>query len=251
MAIGRPEMILFDYGGTLLCEPDWDLLRGEKAVFEHVIRNPNHYTPEEVSAWERQFFQSLKGIRDAGAELTEIQMLRLKYEIHGIKLDISYEEAEWILWEHTAPMTEKCVYPNIQKVLEFLREQRIRTGVISNIGWTGAALARRIHTLLPENHFEFILASSDYGIRKPDARLFQVALAKAELAPEKIWFCGDTKDTDMEGARRVGMTPVYYQGRMSGDNKPADKPDIAGADCAVIGDWTELAEMIRDAGPGS
>ena len=103
---------------------------------------------------------------------------------------------------------------------------------------------------MPENHFEFILASSDYGIRKPDARLFQVALAKAGLPPEKIWFCGDTVDTDMEGARRAGMTPVYYRGRMEGDSKRADKTIPAGADCAVIGDWMELADMIRDADSG-
>ena len=40
--MAKPEMILFDYGGTLLCEPDWDLQRGEEAVFEHVVENPGH-----------------------------------------------------------------------------------------------------------------------------------------------------------------------------------------------------------------
>ena len=28
--MAEPKMILFDYGGTLLCEPDWDHLRGKK-----------------------------------------------------------------------------------------------------------------------------------------------------------------------------------------------------------------------------
>ena len=57
MTITRPRMILFDYGGTLLCEPEWDMLRGEKALFEHVVSNPHHYTPEELCSWEREYFQ--------------------------------------------------------------------------------------------------------------------------------------------------------------------------------------------------
>ena len=104
MTITRPRMILFDYGGTLLCEPEWDMLRGEKALFEHVVSNPHHYTPEELCSWEKEYFQSLQPVRDLGAEPTEIQMLRLKYELHGIKLDIPYEEAEFIFWDHTAPL---------------------------------------------------------------------------------------------------------------------------------------------------
>ena len=82
----KPKMVLFDYCGTLLCEPGWDMLRGEKALFEHVTLNPHRYTPEELFSWEKNYFLSLQPVRDLGAEPTEIQMLRLKYELHGIKL---------------------------------------------------------------------------------------------------------------------------------------------------------------------
>ena len=88
----KPKMVLFDYVGTLLCEPGWDMLRGEKALFEHVTLNPHRYTPEELCSWEKNYFLSLQPVRDLGAEPTEIQMLRLKYEFQGIKLDISYYE---------------------------------------------------------------------------------------------------------------------------------------------------------------
>ena len=244
--MARPEMILFDYGGTLLREPGWDLLRGEEAVFRHVAYNPRRCTPEDLCAWEKNYFQSLQMVRDAGAELTEIQLLRLKYESHGIRLDISYEEAEWILWEHTAPITEACVCPHIREVLGVLREKGIRTGVISNIGWTGAALSRRIHTLLPGHAFECILASSDYGIRKPDGRLFQVALVRAELRPEQVWFCGNTWDKDIEGARAAGMKAVFYQGpgEGRGGNVPQFPEDRG---ILVISDWLELPDRLEEA----
>lgn len=31
-----PKMIIFDYGHTLCCEPGWDALRGERALFEYI-----------------------------------------------------------------------------------------------------------------------------------------------------------------------------------------------------------------------
>ena len=101
----KPKMILFDYGGTLLCEPEWDMLRGERALFKHVVANPHHFTPEQLCSWEKEYFQSLQPVRDLGADPTEIQMLRLKYALHGIKLGIPYEEQAFIFWVHTARQT--------------------------------------------------------------------------------------------------------------------------------------------------
>lgn len=244
MITGRPKMILFDYGGTLLCEPEWDMLRGEKALFEHIVSNPHHYTPEELCSWEKEYFQSLQPVRDLGAEPTEIQMLRLKYELHGIKLDISYEEAEFTFWDHTAPMTEKCLYPNIRELLNYLHDSNIRTGVISNIGWTGSALQRRINTLLQDHHFEFILASSDYGLRKPDKRLFQVALEKAALNPEDVWFCGDTYDKDIEGAHAAGIYAVFYQGYADGSARRPLQNSI-NVPIPVISDWNDFIGILK------
>jgi len=68
MITARPKMILFDYGGTLLCEPEWDMLRGEKALFEHIVSNPHHYTPEELCSWEKEYM--LFSIKDM---LTAVQ----------------------------------------------------------------------------------------------------------------------------------------------------------------------------------
>ena len=246
MKINRPEMILFDYGGTLLCEPDWDLLRGEKAVFRHVVHNPLHCRPEDLAAWETEYIQQIIGIRDFGAEMTEIQHLRLKYELHGIKLDISYEEAELVLWDHASPMTERCVYPHIREVLKTLNERGIRTGVISNLVWSGSALKRRIDTLLPENRFEFVITSSDYGLRKPDTRLFRVALHKAGMDPKRVWFCGNSYKKDIEGAWSAGISGVLYQGHMDGDRIELNEPASCSEHTVIIKDWLELLHALDE-----
>ena len=50
--------------------------------------------------------------------------------------------------------------------------------------------AERINRLLPKNNFEFIITSSNYIFRKPHKRLFDLALEKAGLRPEEVWYIG-------------------------------------------------------------
>ena len=101
--------------------------------------------------------------------------------------------------------------------------------------------------MLPKNHFEFILASSDYGLRKPDTRLFQVALEKAALKPEEVWFCGDTYDKDIEGAQVAGISAVFYQGSAADGIKRQIAQDNGDNVIPVITDWGELIEMLKNA----
>ena len=62
--------------------------------------------------------------------------------------------------------------------------------MISNIAHSAAVVTERINRLLPENAFEFIITSSSYMFRKPNRRIFDLALEKAELASEDVWYIG-------------------------------------------------------------
>ena len=241
----RPRMILFDYGGTLINESDFSFREGEKAVFQHVIRNPRGLSPEMVSDYETDFFRSLRPVRDLGYEPHEFQMLRLKYEMNEIELDISLEDAEQILWDHTAPLSENSCMPGIRECLRALKAQDIRTAVISNLGWSGNALRKRILKMFPDHPFEFILASSDYGIRKPDPRLFALALIKAKLPAEDVWFVGDTFDTDIIGAHDAGMYPVLYTGTMEKGPERSEMLPDADFPYLAVRSYDELLGFIR------
>lgn len=239
-----PKMIIFDYGHTLLFEPEFDYLKGEKAVFRHITRNPHGVTPEQVNDFARELFDEAEICRKNGFEMNELPLLRLKYEHFGIELDISLEEAERLLWDNASPGE---IMPFAGLMLEYLKVNRIRTGVISNIGWTGKALAARIGRLLPENEFEFIIASSDYGVRKPNRLLFETALQKAELAPSQVWFCGDNFKCDVEGAHLAGIFPVFYTEKTI--KSPYDKQNeslAASFDYLYIHDWRELIKILED-----
>jgi putative hydrolase of the HAD superfamily len=204
-------MVIFDYGHTLLHEPDCNFLHGEKEVYKHIIKNPKKLSIDEIYKFGEELFQKSDGCRKQGFELHEWQILRLKYEYLGIELDISYGEAEKILWDHVS--WGACM-PLVEEMLDCLKENGIRSGVISNLGWSGNALTERINRLLPNNQFEFIIASSEYGIRKPNPMIFELALQKANLQPSDVWYCGDNIKADVYGSRNAGIFPVFYEEEM-------------------------------------
>ena len=134
--------------------------------------------------------------------------------------------------------------PNADKLLDYLHKKGIRTAVISNIGWSGDALRERLNRLLPNNKFEFVIASSDYLFRKPEKLLFELALRKAGLSADEVWYCGDNPQADVEGSSQVGIFPVWYDNSLECDYR--DKPKETTPDCEHlhIQEWDEMIDIL-------
>lgn len=239
-----PRMILFDYGGTILYEQQYTPINGIREIYPHITANPLGLTVEEINTHVRQAYEKMLRVKAMGAEVHQYQFMRIAYESLGLEFDLPCEELEIIEWNAASP---GVTIPYAAEMLEHLHQKGIRTGVISNIGWSGNALTERINSLLPDNHFEFIIASSEYGVRKPDRMLFEVALRKASLMAEEVWFCGDTPSADIVGAHSAGIFPVLYRGEPKDDRtRFAPLDDIKDIDYLAISDWRELIEMIEN-----
>ena len=74
--------------------------------------------------------------------------------------------------------------------------------------------------------------------RKPNRRIFELALRKLDLPAGDVWYCGDNVFCDIEGAARMGIYPVWYTGASeSGQLQP---------DCIhqPVVDWLDLISLI-------
>ena len=229
----RPKMILFDYGETLLWEPSSDLLAGERALIGAADANPNRVTPEQALALAGEIYRNQNEARIFDLELHEWQGLRLVNDILGLSFSLTLAEQEQIFWDTAAPAVPT---PGITDLLEKLQIVGIRTGVISNMRFSGPTLEKRIRDAFPGHPFEFILASSEYGVRKPSPLLFRAALGRAKLSPEEVWFCGDHPQADVEGAAGVGIFPVWYA--------PVPRGDSPKCRHLVIHHWDELTKFL-------
>ena len=237
-----PKMIIFDYGQTLAYEPQFDLMRGYKALMPHIVKNPDKVTAQELKLFGDEIFSRQRYVMSTGYEPHGHRGNRAIFDYFGLELDVDVAEAERIIWDNTSV---GAIMPHADEMLTYLKELGIRTGVISNMGWSGKALTDRLNRLFPENEFEFILASSEYGIRKPDPILFEIALRKAGLPTRDVWFCGDNIVADINGAHGAGMYPVLYL------DETVEKPFgdrnaglTVGFDHLRINDWREMMDAL-------
>lgn len=239
----KPSMIIFDYGQTLAYEPGFDLMRGYDELQKHIIRNPDNVTAAELKQFGDRIFQMRCDVLHTGYEPHEHQGIRATLEYYGIELDVDIAEAERIVWDNTA-IGE--IMPHADTLLKYLEDNGIRCGVISNIGWSGKALSDRLNRLFPDNKFEFIIASSEYGIRKPDRLIFDIALRKAGLPASEVWYCGDSIKNDVHGAISAGMNPVLYERHMEGGMPHDNSTLYDSCEYLHIHDWCELIDILKN-----
>lgn len=246
----KPKMILFDYGQTLVKEEGFDSLAAEEAVLSRAIKNPYEVTAQEMLAFDRELNKEIGRFTKETMETYKLEVhnhpyQRFLYEYFGLEFEEDPYEMEQLFWDTAAPGVPT---DGIKEVLNYLIENNIRVGVISNISFSGEALRRRLAAVLPEYTFEFILASSEYVFRKPNKFLFQLALRKAGLQPEEVWYCGDNILCDIIGAFEAGIFPVWYTGanKTGGfdylEDYEANHPDV---ESCKIEDWYQFINFLK------
>ena len=239
----KPEMIIFDYGHTLLYEPDWDSVRGNAELLKYATKNPNNCTLDDViKGAELIFGQNIENVRKIGYDIGGQIGNRALYEYLGIEFSLTPLEMETVFWNGASM---GAIMPDADIMLDFLNEKGIRTAVISNLLWSGEALTERLNRLLPNNRFEFVMTSSDYFMRKPNRILFDIALQKAGLSADKVWYCGDNPKADIEGSSQVGIFPVLYDNDT--DKEYIKSSDYKTLQCEYlhIHDWRELIDILE------
>lgn len=242
--IKYPKMIIFDYGNTLLYEPDWNNDRGNSALLKYAVKKPNNCTADDIKrAAEIIFGEHVAKVRHLGYDISAQIAHRALYDYLGIEFSLSPLEMETVFWDNAS---SGAVMPNAEKLLDYLNENNIRTAVISNILWSGEALRNRFNRLLPNNKFEFIISSSDYFIRKPNRILFDIALQKARLSAEDVWYCGDNPKDDIEGATQAGIYPVWYDNNFVNkgyiDETNENKPQCHHLH---IDEWNKMIDVLQ------
>ena len=138
-----------------------------------------------------------------------------------------------------------AIMPGADKMLDYINRNGIRSAVISNLMWSGFALTERLNRLLPNNQFEFVMTSSDYLMRKPNRILFDIAIRKARVAPDEIWYCGDNPQADIEGASQVGIYPVWYDNDTEKYYKDRSKERLPQCEHLYIHEWNEMIDLLE------
>ena len=127
--------------------------------------------------------------------------------------------------------------PGVLEVLPRLAE-RYPLGLISDVGLTPGRVLReflRRDGLLPL--FRVLTFSDEAGRTKPVPEVFLRTLAALDARPEQAAHIGDLPETDLAGARSVGMHAVLFLGASNRED------GLAMAD-AAFDDYDELEALL-------
>lgn len=234
MQLIKPKMIIFDAGRTLINYKEINIRKGIEAYYPYIISNPHQYTVEEIKKYDDEIFGSFDPCRENRFEIPMENKLRLLFDLLEIQFSISLNEVAKIEWEED-PVIEAVNHA--ADLLHWLNGAKIRTAVISNCDYSGNLLQEKLNKIFTENQFEFVIASSDYGVMKPNRYIFQAGIVKSGLEAKDIWYVGDKVEVDALGSKAAGVTPVLYK-------NPRNTYEEIPEDMIAIDDLMEIAELI-------
>ena len=195
--------VLFDFSGTLFrleADDSWfagmELIDddGRRAIDEHVqaelMERLTHPTGGSVTrseeaqrAWVNRDLEPalhreayLHALTDAGLPGDHAETLYQR----------AIDPASWV------------PYPDTVELLRSLREDGLRTGIVSNIDFH----IRPAFRTAGADADEFVL-SFEVGVVKPDPRIFEIALQRLGVAAEDAVMVGDSEEND-GAARNLG-----------------------------------------------
>ncbi len=121
---------------------------------------------------------------------------------NGINITLE-QMKKW--WFDNLGLYEKP-FEDTYEVLDYLR-QNYKLAIVTN----GSSIGQR--TKIAENnlseYFDVIVISDEVGCAKPDCKIYEIACQRLGLLAEEVAFVGDTYPTDIIGAYRSGMVPVW------------------------------------------
>lgn len=231
--MNKPQAILFDFVDTLVTNLRFDPLAGNARLLEYAV-DQRGVDPEDVMAEVDRIKSQLPSEDFPMIEFTSRQFNRLLFDRLGIAFRGTMADLELEFWKSSVLFDPE---PGASDALTALSGRNIRMGVISNHPCTAAALSWELqrHDLL--GHFEFVISSADYGIRKPHSLIFTSAAHRLGIFPSEVWYMGDTLQTDVLGAKQCQMTAIWY-------NRSLKESEDVTPD-AEVRSWDELLVLVE------
>lgn len=226
------ETVFLDAGGVLVY-PNWSRICG--ALARHGVRaDPVELAAAEPLAKRRlDVEKTIDATNDAGRGwlyfnlVLDVAGVPRSHRTDAALADLHAFHMTNNLWEH--------VPDGVPDVLAALCDAGLGLVVVSNANGT---LRRHFRRLGLDRYFSHVLDSHEEGFEKPDARLFEVALARSGAAAASTIHVGDLYQVDVVGARAAGIRGVLLD----------EQGLYAHADCPRVRSLRDLQQQITGGG---
>lgn len=158
---------------------------------------------DETLAYEHRFRD---GITDTNIFFEQVYSKAVEFYRQGKKGDLeafkyyNLPKTEW----HSE---DEILYPATVKVLEVL-SQSYKLGVIANQNF---GTKERLEKFGIMKYFNLVISSAEEGIAKPDPKIFDIAVCRANTYADRCVMIGDRLDNDIIPAKNLGFKTVWVR----------------------------------------
>lgn len=233
--LNKPKAIIFDLGDTLLKSNSFNPIDGVRELLKYA-NNPNGFTAEEIQFYADKVLKDLGG--NEKGKLLQIDnksLTRLVYGAHGITFNKTADELDLIFLDGAE---RTSLVDGIIEILEFLKGHGIRLAILSNTGFSVSTHRSQLKRYDIDKYFECFIATSDYCIRKPDKRIFELALSNLGLKSSDAWYVGNKFEYDIVGANNANIFPVWVNEKCKTGHSNIKHLDISS--------YAELLEILKN-----
>lgn len=196
-----------------------DTIYDQQAPFRRAIEQvfPNFKQEDLHKAYIRYRHYSDIGFPRVMAGEWTIEYFRYARTNDTLK-DLGYDEINEKLGNHFQAVYENelgniTMLDEMRMTLEFLKEQNIPVGVITN-GPTEHQLKKikklELYDYMTPN---YVIVSQATGFQKPEKEIFNLAAKQFGMNPETTLYVGDNYDNDVMGAHNAGWKSMWFNHR--------------------------------------
>ena len=110
-----------------------------------------------------------------------------------------------LFWD--AYLNEMKLFDGLIDFFKQLKEMGIKIAIVSNL--TADIQFRKLGKLGIDNYVDFVVTSEEAGQDKPANPIYLLALEKLGLQKDEAIFIGDELETDIQGAKELGLKYIH------------------------------------------
>ncbi len=200
--------VFFDLDHTL-----WDFDRNSALAFENVFKKYKielslpaflkEYEPINLVYWKKY--------RDETVTKEQLRRGRLAdtFDIFQIKFPLDIIDAMATSYIEELPVNNHLLLDTVE-ILEYLAP-KYNLHIITN-GFQEVQYLKLNNSGI-KKYFSTVTTSEEVGLKKPHPVIFEIALKKACVSPQKSIMIGDSLEADIIGAKNAGMNTLFFNYR--------------------------------------
>lgn len=230
----KPKAILFDLVDTIIDYRNYNPSKGTAKMLE-IALNPNNIIAETIQKYANELIKEFyEGEESNIIQISCKSFHKLIFESYGVSFEKTPLELEVLFIQNSG---DRNLINGVREFLDYLKIEGFRIAILSNSAFSIEAMMTELRELEIEDYFEFVITTEDYCIRKPDKRIFDIALTKFNLDASEVWYVGNSFQYDVIGASNANIQSIWYN--------MANKVPLANIEYCEVKSYNELRNVLE------